>query len=255
GADLRYDITVSLKDAFNGLEKVLSINKMVECPDCGGSGARKGTSPIVCKRCNGTGQMQVVRSTPFGRFATVSTCDQCHGRGKVIEDPCPTCRGSGAVSGNKKIKVKVPAGIDDGSHIRINGEGNPSTRGGQPGDLYVVVHVEKDPRFLRDGTELLLELGISFPQAALGDEVDVETIDGKVKMKIPPGTQHGKVFRLRGKGMPNMRTGRRGDQHVRVSIDVPTSLTDDQKALIKKLGKSFGHSPKEQKKSFFDSFR
>jgi len=255
GADLRYDISISLKDAFKGLEKVLSLNKNIECSECGGSGAKKGTSPTTCPKCKGSGQVQVVRSTPFGRFASVSLCDRCHGRGSIIEDPCPKCRGNGHVPGNKKIKVKVPAGIEDGSHIRITGEGNPSSSGGQPGDLYVVVHVETDPKFKRDGTELLYELDISYPQATLGDEVDVETIDGKVKMKIPPGTQHGKIFRLRGKGMPGLRSGRRGDQHVRVSIDVPLTLTNEQKELITKLGKTLGHKPKEQKKSFFDNFR
>jgi len=255
GTDLRFDITISLKDAFHGIERVLSINKKVECPECGGSGAKKGTSPKTCSKCNGSGQVQIVRTTPFGRFATVTTCDKCYGRGVIIETPCPNCRGVGSVSGNKKIKVKIPAGIDDGSHIRISGEGNPNTTNGPPGDLYVVVHVEKDPKFYREDTELLYELSISYPQAALGDEVDVETIDGKVKMKIPPGTQHGKIFRLRGKGMPNLRTGRRGDQHVKVSIDVPKSLTDEQKSLIRKLGKSFGHKPTEQKKSFLDNFR
>ncbi|MBN1786448.1 MAG: molecular chaperone DnaJ [Candidatus Methanofastidiosa archaeon] len=255
GADLRFDIKVTLEDAFNGLEKVVSINKNISCEDCGGSGAKKGTSPKRCPRCNGSGQVQTVRSTPFGRFASVSTCDMCKGRGSVIDDPCPRCRGSGSIPGNRKIKVKVPAGIDNDSHIRINGEGNPSTTGGPPGDLYVVVHVEEDPRFYREDTELLYDLPITFPQAVLGDEVEVETIDGKVKMKIPPGTEHGKVLRLKGKGMPNLRTGRRGDQHVRISIDIPTSLNKEQKNLVEKLGKSFGHIPKEQKKSFFGAFR
>lgn len=255
GADLRYDITIDLKDAFKGIEKVISLDKKMGCPECNGSGAKKGTSPKTCPKCNGSGQVQVVRSTPFGRFATVTTCDLCRGKGTTVEDPCPKCRGSGIVSGNKKLKVKIPAGIDDGSHIRITSEGNPSTTRGPPGDLYVVVHVKADPRFYREDTELLYEMPISFPQAALGDEVTVETIDGKVKMKIPPGTQHGKVFRLRGKGMPSVRSGRRGDQHVKISIEIPRSLSKEQSQLIEKLGKSFGHVPKKQKKGIFDSLR
>ena len=255
GADLRYDITVELKDAFKGIEKVISLDKKMSCPECKGSGAKKGTSPKTCSKCNGSGQVQTVRSTPFGRFATVTTCDLCRGKGVTVDDPCPKCRGGGIVSGNKKLKVKIPAGIDDGSHIRITSEGNPSTTRGPPGDLYVVVHVRTDPRFYREDTELLYEMPISYPQAALGDEVTVETIDGKVKMKIPPGTQHGKVFRLRGKGMPSIRSGRRGDQHVKVSIEVPRSLSKEQTQLIEKLGKSFGHVPKKQKKGFFDGLR
>lgn len=261
GADLRYDLSVTLHQAFEGLEKSLTLEKSVTCPECGGSRAKKGTSPRTCPQCHGTGQMQSVRNTPFGQFASVSPCSMCSGTGQFIEEPCPACRGRGAVRGKRKIDVRIPAGIEDGAHIRVSGEGNPSPSGGPQGDLYVVVHVEQDPRFYREGTEVVHERHISYPQAALGDEITVETIDGKVKMRIPSGTQHGAVLRLRGKGMPDMRTGRRGDQHVKVLVDVPTSLTDEQRGLLEQLAASFGDSPeqgskqskKKKKKGILDS--
>ena len=259
GGDLRYDMTISLSNAFSGLEKALTLEKNIVCDECNGSRAKKGTSPRTCPQCHGSGQMQSVRNTPFGQFASVTACNMCGGTGQFIDEPCPACRGKGSVRGKRKIAVKIPAGIDDGAHIRVAGAGNPSSSGGPPGDLYVVVHVEQDPRFYREGTEIVAEQNITFPQAALGDEVMVETIDGKVKMKIPPGTQHGAVLRLKGKGMPDMRTGRRGDQHVRILISVPTKLNDEQRTLIEKLGKSFGNNvssggkPKKKKKGIFES--
>jgi len=251
GNDLRYDITISLKNAFDSIERTINMEKMVICPECKGSRSKSGSSPATCHTCNGSGQVQKVRATPFGQFATVTTCDSCHGSGQIINDPCLKCRGKGSVRGKKKIKVKIPAGIEDGSHIRIPGEGNPSTTGGPPGDLYIVVHIKNDSNFYREGTELLYDQIISFPQATLGDTITVNTIDGKVQMKIPAGTRHGKVLRLKGKGMPDLRTGRRGDQHVRIFIDIPKSLSKEQKDLIRKLGDSFGKTPAEEKKGFF----
>ena len=240
GSDLRYDMSISLVDAFKGMEKTLTLEKNIVCEECGGSRAKNGTVPRTCPQCQGAGQVQAVRNTPFGQFASVAPCNMCNGSGQVIDEPCPKCRGKGSVRGKRKISVRIPAGIDDGSNIRVSREGNPSSSGGPPGDLYVVVHVEQDARFYREGTEIVVDQHISFPQAALGDEVMVETIDGKVKMRIPAGTQHGAVLRLKGKGMPDMRTGRRGDQHVRVLLSIPTKLTDEQRSLIEQLGKSFG---------------
>lgn len=251
GNDLRYDITISLKNAFDSIERTINMEKMVICPECKGSRSKGGSAPSTCHTCNGSGQVQKVRATPFGQFATITTCDSCHGAGQIINDPCLKCRGKGSVRGKKKIKVKIPAGIEDGSHIRIPGEGNPSTTGGPSGDLYIVVHIKNDPHFYREGTELLYDQIISFPQATLGDTIKVDTIDGKVQMKIPAGTGHGKVLRLKGKGMPDLRTGRRGDQHVRIFIDIPKSLSEEQKDLIRKLGDSFGKTPAEEKKGFF----
>ncbi|MHC1605460.1 MAG: molecular chaperone DnaJ [Candidatus Methanofastidiosia archaeon] len=250
GNDLRYDITISLQDAFKGYDKTVSINKRIVCPECNGAKSRKGTKPVTCPKCRGNGQVKIVRNTVFGQFASVATCDKCHGTGQFISDPCPRCRGNGSVMGKKKIKLKIPAGIEDNSHLRIRGEGEPSPNNGPPGDLFVVVHIKPDSKFYRDGTELHYEQQISFPQAALGDEIMVETIDGKVKMTIPPGTQHGNVFRLRGKGMPDARSGRRGNEHVKINVQIPEKLTDEQKKLIRKLGKSFGLDISE-KKGFF----
>lgn len=257
GRDLRYDMTIKLKEAFEGLEKVITLDKMIQCKECGGTGAKSGTSPVTCPKCKGSGQVQTVRATPFGQFATTSACDRCRGKGRIVEHPCPECKGRGSLRGRKKIKVKIPAGIDDDSHIRVSGEGNPSTTGGPPGDLYVVVHVENDPMFYREGTELLIEQTISYPQAVLGDEITVPTIDGKVKMKVPGGTEHGKLLRLRGRGMPDVRTGRRGDQHVKVLVDIPKKLSKEQRDLLEKLAESMGSSPnkgKKKKKGFFGCF-
>ncbi len=260
GSDLRYDMSLSLVDAFKGMGKTLTLEKSIICDECGGTRAKKGTSPRTCPQCHGTGQVQAVRNTPFGQFASVAACNMCYGSGQFIDEPCPKCRGKGSVRGKRKISVKIPAGIDDGSHIRVGGEGNPSASGGPPGDLYVVVHVEQDARFYREGTEIVVDQQISFPQAALGDEVMVETIDGKVKMKIPAGTQHGAVLRLKGKGMPDMRTGRRGDQHVRVLLSIPKKLTNEQRSLIEQLATAFGtdvssgtKKSKKKKKGIFES--
>ena len=245
GSDLRYDISITLHDAFEGMEKTLTLEKMVECPECEGTRSASGSEPETCSKCNGRGQVQAVRNTPFGQFATVMACDACHGTGRIVNDPCSRCRGTGSVRGKKSLKVRIPSGIENGSHIRLAGEGNPSTTGGPPGDLYVVVHVEQDKRFAREGTELLSEETITFPQAALGDEITVETIDGRVKMTVPKGTQHGKMLRLKGKGMPRLRSGGQGNLVVEVKVDVPRKLSARERELVEQLAREMDVDTRE----------
>jgi len=251
GVDLRYDLKVSFMEAYHGDEKTISVPKNAACQTCGGQGSRPGTSPAACPVCQGQGQVRYQQ----GFFSISRTCHRCGGAGRVITDPCQTCRGAGLVEDEKEINVKVPAGIDSGQKIRFRGEGEVSEMGGVPGDLYVVIIVEDHPIFIRHGIDLLVELPLSFPQAALGDEVRVPTPDGSAKMKIPPGTQAGKVFRLRGKGMPDINGRGMGDLHVRAIIEVPTKLTDEQKDLLKDFAEISGEEVHPQKKSFFDKVK
>ncbi|MDP6612689.1 MAG: molecular chaperone DnaJ [Candidatus Hydrothermarchaeota archaeon] len=237
GADLRANMEITLEEAAKGVEKKLSFSKMEKCNSCGGSGAKAGTSPKTCPTCKGQGQVGYTKRTPVGQFTSVAPCNNCGGKGKVIETTCPSCAGNGKARKPKKLKVKIPPGVDSGSRLRLAGEGDAGGRGALPGDLYVVVYVKTHDLFIREGEDLYLEMPLTFSQAALGDKITVPTLNGSAKMRIPPGTQSGMVFRLRGKGMPSTRIYGKGDLHIRVQLVTPRKLKDEQRRLIEELSK------------------
>ena len=232
GSDLRYDLSITLKDAAFGTETKLNIPRAENCETCNGSGAKKGTSPKTCSTCRGSGQINRAQNTPFGRFMTTATCNVCHGNGQIIESPCPACKGTGKTKKVRKISVKVPAGADNGMRLKVRGEGENGSPGAPPGDLYVVIHVKPNSQFERVGDDIVCEVPISFSHAALGANVMVDTLHGKVKMHVPKGTQTHSVFRLKGKGIPHMHGYGQGDQHVRVVVKTPSNLTNEQKYCI-----------------------
>lgn len=258
GSDLRYNLELTLEEAVAGTEAKIRVPVLVACGECHGSGARKGSSPIICSTCHGHGQVRMQQ----GFFSVQQTCPTCRGSGKQIKDPCGKCHGQGRVEETKTLSVKVPAGVDTGDRIRLAGEGEAGEHGGPAGDLYVQVQVKDHAIFTRDGANLYCEVPISFPTACLGGELPVPTLDGKVMLKIPAETQTGKLFRLRGKGVKPVRGGAVGDLLCRVQIETPVHLTKEQKALIEKLGESLSgggkyHSPQEHSwtdgvKTFFD---
>ena len=252
GESIRASVSVSFTEAAFGCEKEITVERSEQCPTCKGNGCAAGTTPEVCPTCHGTGSVQVRRQTPMGVFASTTPCSKCGGSGKIIHQPCPDCHGQGHIRKRRAIKVNIPAGIDDGQTISLRGLGNAGRNGGPAGDLLVTVSVRRHPQFEREDTSILYELPVSIVQASLGAEVEVPTIDGKVKYAVPEGTQSGTVFRLRGKGVPYLHGGGRGDQFVTVRVVTPKSLTPEQKDLLRKLGDSFGDSgiaPK--KKSIF----
>lgn len=235
GSDLRYDLSISLKDAAFGTDTTINVPRSETCDVCGGSGAKPGTNPVTCETCHGSGQISQARATPFGRFVTTNTCSTCQGKGQIIESPCLSCRGTGKLKKVRKISIKVPPGADTGMRLRVSGEGEAGSQGAPSGDLYVVIHVQPHNLFERIGDDIVCEIPINFTQAALGAEVMVQTLYGKVKMHVPEGTQTHSVFRLKGKGMPHMHGHGKGDQHVRVIVKTPTNLMPEQKRLLKEL--------------------
>ncbi len=249
GTDLRYNLTISFEEAVFGCEKELEIPRYETCPRCHGSGAEPGTSPIRCPQCNGAGEVRRTQQSILGSFINVSTCPRCRGEGEVVTTPCTECRGQKRVRVTRTISVKVPAGVDNGTQIRLAGEGEPGTRGGPPGNLYVVLSVKSHRYFHRQDNNIIMELAINVAQAALGDEVMVPTLEGEERLVISVGTQTGKVFRLRGHGVPYLRRNGRGDQLVIVQVAVPTDLSDKQKQLLMDLGKTLGKEviPQEEK--------
>ncbi|MGH0037106.1 MAG: molecular chaperone DnaJ [Myxococcota bacterium] len=259
GADLRYNLEIDLHDVLNGMEATLQIPKMRACETCSGSGARPGTRAETCEQCRGSGQMVFQQ----GFFRVARPCDACGGAGEVIADRCRDCRGAGRVEGQQTIQVKVPAGVDDGSRLRLTGEGEAGLNGGPSGDLYVVLHVKPHPLFERDGTELHCEVPVSFVQAALGAEVEVPTLEGRVSVTIPEGTQSGKVLRLRGKGLPPLRPRSdpsqlerlRGDLYVRIFVEVPTKLNARQRELLEEFAAESGTEVSPHTKSFLEKLR
>ncbi len=257
GGDLQYNITLTLEEAAFGVEREIEVQRWASCPTCSGSGAKPGSQPARCAACNGSGETRRVQQTLFGQFVNVMICDKCHGEGHTIADPCADCRGSGRVRATKRLLVKVPAGVDDGQQIRLAGEGEMGARNGAAGNLFVRLHVEEHKVFKRRGNDLLIDLPINIVQASLGDEVSVPTLKGeKHKLKIPAGTQHGRVFRLKEKGIPYLGSGRRGDQHVQVRVVVPTDLNDEQKRLMAELGHSLGYDEVGgDNKGLFDKFK
>ncbi len=240
GESLRATVNISFEEAAFGCKKEVTVGRVEPCADCKGSGCAPGTTPEICPDCKGTGQVTVSQRTPFGMMQSSSPCSKCRGTGKIIHQPCKTCRGMGSVRRQHKIEVNIPAGIDDGQTISKPGGGNAGVNGGPAGDLLVSVIVRPHARFERDGTSVLLEQEISYAQAALGAEVEVPTLDGKVKLTIPEGTQPGAVFRLRGRGIPYLRGSGRGDQFVTVTVKVPKNLTGSQKELLRQFAASMG---------------
>ncbi len=240
GAHLKYNLTLAFEEAVFGVDKELDIPREETCPHCHGSGAEPGTTPLRCPQCGGAGEVRRATQSIFGSFVNVSTCPRCEGEGEVVSTPCARCRGQKRVRVTRKISVKIPAGVDEGTQIRLAGEGEAGTRGGPSGNLYVVISAKKHPRFRRDGTDLHLEIPLNIAQAALGDEIDVPTLNGDMTVTIPAGTQHGKQFRVRGQGVPHLRGNNRGDLIVTTQIVVPKHLNEKQKALLKELSKELG---------------
>ena len=254
GADLRAEIRLTFEEAAFGAERELEVPRMEACEHCNGSGAEPPTAPVVCSTCNGSGEVQRRQQSPlFGTIVTATTCPTCSGAGEVIPSPCTVCHGRKRVRITRTLNVKIPAGVDEGTRIRLAGEGEAGQLGGPPGNLYVIVTVEPHPIFVRDGFDLHLELPINVAQAALGATVKVPTLDGKIEeLEIPPGTQTGKVFRKKGQGVPKLQRSGRGDLHVNVRVMTPATLTAEQKELFRKLALTFGDETTEQHKGFFD---
>jgi molecular chaperone DnaJ len=240
GNDLRYDLEITFQEAVFGAEKEIEIPRLETCPQCQGSGAEPGTRPIRCPQCNGTGEVRRTQQTILGQFVSVTPCPRCHGEREIVTTPCSVCKGQKRVNRMRKLSVTIPAGVDDGMRIRLAGEGEAGERGGPPGSLYVVLRVKAHPLFQRQESDIILEYPISIVQATLGAEVKVPTMDGASELNIPAGTQHGTVFRLRGKGAPVLRSSRRGDQVVTVKVVVPDRLNDKQRKLLEELGESLG---------------
>ena len=250
GESVRSSVTVEFKEAAFGCTRELDVQKVEQCDKCGGTGCAEGTTPEICPECKGSGVTVQTQRTPFGMMQSQGACPRCGGTGKLIHSPCTQCRGKGMVRRNRKIKVDIPAGIDDGQTISLRGLGSAGRNGGPNGDLLVTVGVRRHPDFERDGTSVLYELPVSITQAALGAELEVPTIDGKVKYTVPEGTQSGTVFRLRGKGIPFLRGGGRGDQFITVKVVTPKGLNAEQKELLRKLGESLGDAGIKKKNIF-----
>jgi len=248
GNDLRYDLEVDLEEAAHGSEKEITFTKLDTCPVCDGRGATDGGKPETCPTCQGQGQVAHSR----GFFTVASTCPRCNGTGQIIANPCRNCGGEGRVQHRTKIKVRVPAGIEGGSRLRSSGNGEAGVRGGPAGDLYVVVHVHEHDVFTRHGDDLLCEVPISFPTAALGGEIEVPTLKGAARLKIPAGTQSGTLFRLRGKGLPNVHGHGHGDQHVRVLVEVPARLSRAQREKLEEFSGLANDDSYPQLKSFLE---
>ncbi|WP_096434591.1 molecular chaperone DnaJ [Alteribacter populi] len=252
GADLQYTMTLEFKEAVFGKEMDIEIPREETCDTCHGSGAKPGTSPETCKHCGGAGQLNVEQNTPFGRVVNRRVCNHCSGTGQMIKDKCRTCGGQGKVKKRKTIHIKIPAGVDTGQQIRVAGQGEPGVNGGPPGDLFVVFNVKPHEFFKRDGDDLYCEMPLTFVQAALGDEIEVPTLNGKVKLKIPAGTQTGTNFRLKAKGVPNVRGTGQGDQHIQVRVITPKNLSEKQKGLLREFAEISGTEvPDEQNDNFF----
>jgi molecular chaperone DnaJ len=249
GADLRYDLTLTLEEAFKGLEKHITFPRIENCETCNGSGAATGTKPDTCVQCGGTGQMRRTQQSIFGMVQQLLPCDRCGGRGQIIRTPCSTCGGKGRTRKSREVTVTVPAGVDTGMQLPLRGEGEGGVLGGPPGDLYIFFNVQEHPRYEREGLHLYTEIPISFVQAALGDELLVRTMGGEeVAVAVGEGTQTGTQFTLRGQGMPDVRSSvRRGDLHVQVRVEVPRNLTEEQKRLLREFAQQRGEKPVQEK--------
>ena len=248
GERIRSEVAVTFEEAAFGCEKDVQVSRIESCDDCTGTGCMEGTTAETCSNCNGRGTVTTQQRTPFGVMQSSSECSKCSGRGKIIHQPCTKCRGLGLVRRNKSVKVSIPAGIDNGQTISMRGQGNAGANGGETGDLFITIIVMRHEFFEREGNSVLLEMPVSIVQAALGAELEVPTLDGKVKYSIPEGTQTGTVFRLRGKGIQNLRGTGRGDQYVTVNVVIPTGLTAEQKDLLRTFAATGGDAPDQKKK-------
>lgn len=255
GDDLQFRMSVSFEEAIFGKETEVEIPREENCETCNGSGAKPGTSPQNCSQCGGTGEVNQAVDTPFGRMVNRRTCPSCRGAGKIIVEKCTTCRGNGKVQKRKKIKVTIPAGVDDGQQLRVSGQGEPGINGGPSGDLYIEFSVRPHEQFKRDGDDIYYELKLTFPQAALGDDIEVPTVHGKVKLKIPAGTQSGAQFRIKDKGVKNVHGYGQGHQYVIVKVVTPTKLTEKQKQLLREFAEISGDIPEEHSSSLFDKIK
>ncbi|MDO5112496.1 MAG: molecular chaperone DnaJ [Clostridia bacterium] len=258
GHDLRYNLTITFEEAAFGARKEILVPREENCDACHGTGAKPGTEPTTCTACGGTGQMRVQQNTMFGAFSTVRTCDACHGTGKIIKEPCPSCKGKGRVSQSKRIVVNIPAGIADGQTISMRGEGEAGYRGGPSGDLYVNIHVKPHKLFMRRGYDLHLDMNIPVTVAALGGEIEVPTLTGSLKYKVPEGTQPGTVFRLKDQGITKLNSANKGDLFIKANVQIPKKLNDEQRELFRKLAESLGERPtdiKSSKKTLFSKVR
>ncbi len=266
GNDLRVDLTISFEEAVFGSKKTITVDRWVSCSTCGGTGAKAGTSPETCPKCHGTGRISVMQQTMFGRVQTQTTCPECGGSGKIIKEKCPTCGGTGRTKEKKQLEVNIPAGVDNGTRLRMSGEGEAGENGGMPGDLYIYIRVRPHAIFEREDTDIYMTQSINMAQAALGDEIEVPTLEGRIKFSIPAGVQSGARFRMKGKGIKGMRGYGKGDQYVTVVIDTPKQLSPEQRALFEQLKASFNAGTSEEKhdevkndkkeeKGFFDKMK
>jgi molecular chaperone DnaJ len=256
GSDLSYKLTISFEEAVFGCDKELEVVRTEICSACSGTRSEPGSQPTKCPGCNGTGEVRRTQRSIFGQFINVTTCSRCNGEGRIIVKPCPRCNGQGKERIERKIAIKIPPGVDEGTQIRLSGEGDTGRQGGPPGNLYVTLSVRKHKFFQREGDDILYELPINFAQASLGDELEIPSVDGPIVLKIPAGSQTGKVFRFKEKGVPHLRRPGRGDQLVRLYVVTPTNLDEKQKKLIRELAKTLGEAklPQEEK-GFFEKIK
>lgn len=255
GADIQTRVSISFEEAAFGTKRDIKITRSEDCPDCGGTGASPGTERTTCPHCNGTGQINKVSNTPFGQFTNVTTCPNCGGQGTIVTDPCKKCSGKGKIRKDITINVDIPAGVDDDAVISLRGQGEPGQNGGPSGDVYVIVQVKPHKIFKRNGADLVLEIPITYPQAVLGADIVVPTLTERISYKVPPGTQHGTVFRLKGKGVKYVNSGRYGDLYVKVFIEIPKKVSGDQKKILQQLEEAYNKGEHEQKKNFMENMK
>ena len=255
GQDLRVMVELTFEEAAFGCEKSIQVPRTESCPDCSGTGAKKGTSPETCSVCHGTGQVRQNQRTPFGVFQSSGPCSACGGAGKVVKEKCPSCGGAGYQQKRRTIKVKIPAGIDDGQSIPLRGQGNAGRNGGPAGDVYVTITIKPHKLLKREGSDVVLEMPVSFAQLALGAELEVPTIDGKLRYTVPEGTQSGAVFRMKGHGIPRPGGRGRGDQYVQVNVEIPRNLTKKERELLEEFEALTGDGNYKEKKSFFEKLK
>ena len=255
GADLRYDLSISFEEAAFGKEMNIKVPRMENCPDCDGTGAAKGTSPETCPDCHGTGMRQTTTRTPFGMISNARPCERCQGTGRIIKNPCKRCRGSGKIRVESDVHINIPKGVDNNQRIRISNGGQAGTRGGATGDLYVYINIKPHPIFTREGIDVHCEIPVSFVQATLGATVDAPTLDGKIELKIPEGTQSGTVLKLSGKGIPKLRGEGRGNEYVKVKVLTPKNLSAYQRKLLQDFERGGSDNNNPEQKSFIDKLK
>jgi len=255
GRDIQQAVELTFEEAAFGCKKEITIIRQESCEECSGSGAKKGTSPVKCTKCGGSGQMRTVQNTPFGQFASTSTCNACGGRGTTISDPCPSCSGTGQKRKTRKLEVNIPQGIDHGQSVSVRGQGEAGLRGGPSGDLLITVYIKKNSVFTREGENVFVDVPLTFVQATLGCEIEIPTIDGNVTQRIPEGTQHGTKFRLKGRGIPYIRGNGRGDQYVRIVVEVPKNLSVRQREILQEFAKESNEKNYNQHKKFTEKIK